>query len=629
MQNPLRSNHPRATVTAIGLATLGSGILNIYSVIGPSLPGRMRLLKKVFPLEFMGLSRSLTLLIGFALVISSHNLFKRKRRALLSVLVLACASVMFHLAKGIDYEEATLSVLLVGALVATRRHFTVKSRMPAAMESGVRLSVAVLVAFAYGVAGFWLLDQRHFGINFHLGEAVRQTLLFLLLVGDPALVPHTRYARWFVDSLYLMTATAFAYSGFALFRPVVHRYTTRVRDRSAAREIASRYGLSALDYFKTWEDKSYFFSRSRRSFLAYRVASNFAVVLGDPLGPHDEVLEIIGEFARFCRDNDWGVAFYQALPDFRDRYRQAGFKTLKIGDDAVVDLEAFSLEGKTLKATRTAVRKLEKAGVAVRYVPAPVPKEMLDGVQQVSDDWLRIPGRRERTFTLGLFDRSYVRNTPLLVAVDSAECALAFANIVPSGRAGELTIDLMRRRANAPNGIMDFLLVHLFLHGKANGYTRVSLGMAPMAGFQEHEQASAEERAVHAFFQRLGFVFSFKGLRAYKAKFATSWEPRYVYYSNVFQLPRIAIALGRISTVKEQQDVANGPLPLDPGTELPGYAGSARPEHRLGARSRGGRLLDSRAVATAARPQSAVHSGGWRLARLRDLHGQYRRVVGL
>jgi phosphatidylglycerol lysyltransferase len=78
----------------------------------------------------------------------------------------------------------------------------------------------------------------------------------------------------------------------------------------------------------------------------------------------------------------------------------------------------------------------------------------------------------------------------------------------------------MRRRSDAPNGIMDYLFINLFISMKEQGYQTFDLGMAPMSGFQLGEEPTLEERAIHYFFQHLNFLFSFKGLRAYKAKFA-------------------------------------------------------------------------------------------------------------
>jgi lysylphosphatidylglycerol synthetase-like protein (DUF2156 family) len=120
-----------AAVWMVFAVTLGSGLVNLYSVMdNPLHPARARILREVFPLEFLRLSRSFTLLIGLALVISSINIYKRKRRAWKLVLALAGFSLVFHLTKGLDYEEAAFSAVLVAVLIAARRAFTVLSGGP-------------------------------------------------------------------------------------------------------------------------------------------------------------------------------------------------------------------------------------------------------------------------------------------------------------------------------------------------------------------------------------------------------------------------------------------------------------------------------------------------------------------
>lgn len=531
----------------VTLVTLGSGVLNLYSVIGPSLPERKALLEEIFPLEFLHLSRFLTVLIGFALVISSANIYKRKKRAWLSVLILASASIIFHFTKGLDYEEATLSLVLLILLLLTRKDFTVKSSIPDLGWGLLRFGLAVIAAFAYGVAGFGLLDPKHFGINFHLDDAVHRTIEILSLQGDPQIVPHTHYARWFLHSLNLITLATIGYALFALFRPVIYRFRTAPHERALAAAIVRRHGRSALDYFKSWPDKSVFFSKSQNSFVAYRVGANFAVTLGDPVGPQAGMEQTMREFMEYCRENDWGIAFHQALPDFLPLYQKLGLRKLKIGDDAIVDLTKFSLEGKERKEFRSKVNKLERAGVHVVIYEPPVPDETLLHLQEVSDEWLQIPGRRERRFTLGLFETNYVRSTPVFAAADKDGKLLAFVNVIPSYVPGEATVDLMRRRTGAPNGIMDYLFIKLLLHFKEKGCTRFNFGMAPMSGFQEREEASPEARAIHYFFQHLNFIFNFQGLRQFKAKFAGFWEPRYIVYRHPLDLPRLALAIREVS----------------------------------------------------------------------------------
>lgn len=538
-------------VLAVALLTLGSGLLNIYSVIGRSLPERVELLRKIFPLELVHLSRSATLLTGFALVVSSLNIYRRKRLAYWFVVALGVFSVLFHLAKGVDYEEALLSIVLLAVLFLTRNQFTVRSRRPNWRGAMQRVAIAAAIAIAYGIAGFWLLEPREFGVDFNWRQSVRNTLDFLTLQDNPGLRPHTRYAAWFLDSLYLMTSAAIVYSLYAVFRPILYELRIHPIEVEHATRILDQYGRNSQDFFKVRPDKSFFFSEDGQNFLAYRVGGGFAVVLGDPAGPDAGVEAIVRDFSQFCQDNGWGLAFHQTASDFLPIYRRLGFKKLKVGDDAIIDLNGFTLAGKSAKVLRAKVNQLDALGVHTQYYQSPIPDEIMARIREVSDEWLQIPGRRERRFSLGMFDEEYLQTTPVLAAADASGCILAFVNLIPSYRRDEATIDLMRRRTEAPNGIMDFLFVKLFLHCKEQGFTRFNLGMAPMSGFRSKEEATPEERAIHAFFQHLNFLFSFKGLQAYKAKFASAWEPRYLVYRNILDLPRVAMAISAVSEIRD------------------------------------------------------------------------------
>ena len=534
----------------VAALTLISGLLNLFSVMGgPSYP---HALAKIFPMELIRLARTLALLLGFALTVAAINIYGRKRRAWGLVLILSGVSTIFHLFRG-HYAEMVVFLVLAAVLLLTRRMFSVRSSVPNVRETVLRLLIAGTVAIGYGIAGFWFLDEKHLGVNFHIGDSIATTFRFLSLIGDPRLVPQTRYALWFLHSLYVVGIAAVIYSAFALFRPVIYQLRILPRERMWAGEIARRYARTSLDYFKLWPDKSYFFCSSRRCFIAYRVGGNVALALGDPVGPEEEIEPTLCEFIDFCRDNGWSVGLHQTLPDFLPLYRRLHLKKVKIGDDAIVDVRNFTLEGKAKKEFRYKVRQLEALGILTREYQPPLPDDVLAELKQVSDEWLQIPGRRERRFTLGLFDTSYLRSTPVLVAVDEQEKILGFVNLISIPNHKEVSMDLMRRRTDAPNGIMEYLFVKLFLHAKALGFERVNLGMAPMAGFQECEHPSAEERAIHGFFQQLNFLFSYRGLRHYKAKFATSWEPRYLVYRHTLDLPRMALALRRVSELKEEE----------------------------------------------------------------------------
>jgi phosphatidylglycerol lysyltransferase len=537
-------------VSILAFLTLGSGIVTLYSLLHPQLPGRVRFLRVVFPFAFLSLSRFVTLVAGFGLAVSSINIYKRKTRAYANVMVLAAASVIFNFIRGAGYPEAIVSLALIGLLYASRDQFIVGSNRPNWRSAMAGIGLVAALAVCYGTLGFWLLDASAFGLNFSLGDALRRTCALLLLRGDPQLAPRTHHAAWFLDSLSMMSVLSVAYAVWSLFRPVAYRLGTHPDERRRAENILSTHGRSSLDYFKLQADKSLFFSSTAESVLAYRVGGAFAVVLGDPVGPDREIGSIVTDFAAFCTRNDWGLALYQTLPDFLDVYRRLGFKSLKLGDDAVVDLKAFSTHGRAAKELRNTVNRLERLGIRVHAEHPPLGRELLAELNAVAEDWQHIPGRRERQFALGQFDVDYVQSTPVITAADSSGRILAFVNVVPSYPGDDATIDLMRRRRDAPNGVMDFVLVRLIEWTREQGFARLSLGMAPMAGFSEAEDATREERAIHRFVQSLTFLFSFKGLRAYKAKFATVWEPRYVLYRTELDLPRLVLALARISETR-------------------------------------------------------------------------------
>ncbi|MGE0129236.1 MAG: bifunctional lysylphosphatidylglycerol flippase/synthetase MprF [Blastocatellales bacterium] len=325
------------------------------------------------------------------------------------------------------------------------------------------------------------------------------------------------------------------------------------RERAVAARIVKQHGRASLDYFKLWPDKSYYFSDSRECFLAYRVSGGCAVALADPVGPLEEVEPTIRGFMEMCAKHNRRVAFHQTPPDFLPIYLRLGFRQLKLGDEAIVDLTQFNLDGKSMKKFRHTINQLEKSGVQFIRYESPLSAEVIAQAREVSDQWLQLPGRRERGFTLGLFDADYLRSTPLLAAVAADGRMLAFVNLIPSYCPGEATIDLMRYRSDAPNAIMDYLIVKLLLDCKAQGFLRFTLGMAPMAGFREHETPSMGERILHYLCQHTDFLFSFTGLQQHKAKYADCWEPRYLIYRHAFQLPGLALALSRITELNDKE----------------------------------------------------------------------------
>lgn len=538
----------RVIARAVAGLVAGSGILNLSSLLGGfhNHP-QPEWLRGFFPLDFVGASRSLTLLSGFALILGAIHLWTQRHRAWQLSLALTSASAIFHLTKGWDVEEAVCSLIIAGLLWFTRRQFSMGAGPPQFTTAALRALASVLVAAVYGAAGFWLLDPAEFHQNFHWWDAMARTLGLMFFPGDRTLVPHTPHAAWFLDSLLWITAAAFLYSGLALFRPVAYRFTQDSSESALAAQIAAEYGNTAQDYFKHYPDKSYFFSSTRESFLGYRVAGNYALVLGDPVGPPTDLGRTVTEFVAHCRRRGWRVGFHQVAANCLHVYEALGFRKLRIGDDAIADLTKFSLSGSAMKEFRNTVARLDRLGYRVERIDPPLSEPLLSDLKRISDRWLEIPNHRERQFTLGRFEHWYVQSTPVYVVFDVNDHAAAFLNLVPSYEPGLATADLMRRSHHSVNGLMDYLFAKVFLDLKQRGVVRFSLGMAPLADLSGPNPVSTDEQVVHWVMKRMRFLFRADSLRRFKAKYATYWTPRYAVYQNRLDLPRLALALRRVS----------------------------------------------------------------------------------
>ncbi|MCB0235641.1 MAG: DUF2156 domain-containing protein [Anaerolineae bacterium] len=527
-------------------ATLANGLLSVIYVMATRHADRPQMLGAPLPFGIYRWSRSLTLVFGFVLIYLSWQLLQRRRAAWWLAAAGALAAALAHLGHGHLWLTAGAPLALLGLLLIYRRRFTVHSE-PRSIAQGIGLMIASLtLALAYGALGFWLLDKRDFGIEFNVADSLLRTARELTLIGNADLTAHTRHARWFLDSLHLIGLTALVFGFYSLFRPVAYRLRTLPHQRQHVRHLLEQYGGSPEDYFKLWPDKSYYFSQNQQCAVAYRTVWSVALGLGDPVGPEAELPEFLRSWIQFTHDNGWNIAFHQALPDYLSIYRDAGLDCLKIGEEAVVDLQVFANETfATSKHMRKLRNRFLREGFSTTQHEPPHSAALLEEAQSVSDEWLTLPGHQERGFSLGDFNRAYLNETPLVAVRDHDGRMIAFVNVIPSFRPGETTFDLMRHRLEAPNGTMDFLFIELML-GLQDRYQRFNMGMAPFAGVGEEPDAPLHERAAHELSEQMGRWVSYKGVRAYKSKFDPIWEDRFmVYQGGTVGLVRAAMALTR------------------------------------------------------------------------------------
>jgi phosphatidylglycerol lysyltransferase len=285
-------------------------------------------------------------------------------------------------------------------------------------------------------------------------------------------------------------------------------------------------------------DKALLFSESGRGLLMYGVEGRTWLALGDPIGDPAEQAELAWRFREIAdRHGGWPV-FYEVGANRLPLYLDMGLKLLKVGEEARVPLAGFSLDGPNRRTLRQTQRRMARDGVRFEVLPADQVPSILPELRLVSDAWLREKGTREKGFSLGRFDESYVARFPVGVARLQGRI-IAFANVWVSGGKIELSVDLMRHRPEAPAAVMQYLLTELMLWGRAQGYQFFLLGMAPLSGFEPRERAPLWSRLVGFLYRHGEHFYNFQGLRAYKDRFDPVWEPRYLASPTGLALPVI------------------------------------------------------------------------------------------
>jgi phosphatidylglycerol lysyltransferase len=531
-------------VRIVAILTGAMGFVNLLSGITPALFVRLRVISEVSPVTVNRGSHLTAVLAGFALLLLAGGLWRRKRTAWWAAVFVLAISVFSHLTRSLNYVgEAILGTALLAWLVSLRSHFHARSDPPS-IRHGLRvLALAFGFTLLYGTLGFYFFD-RLFRQHFNLFDSLRETIIMFTQFYNPGLipVPYAGFARYFENSIYIVGAVTIGYAIIMLIRPVLVHDLATPEQRQRAEEIVCKYGRSSLARFTLFPDKTYFFSPNGTMF-SYVVKGGIALVLGDPIGPVDDFTSSLVAFQDFCARNDWQPAFYQILPDHVQEYREAGYKVLPIGHEAIVDLNTFSLEGPGNKNVRNSYNRIVRLGFTSEILQPPLSSDSIDMLREISDEWLTHMNRTEMRFSLGWFFDDYIRTCPVMMIYDEDGMGQAFASLVTEYTRKEISVDLMRYRPEIENGLMDYLFASLLMWAKAQGYTTFNLGLSALSGIGEQSEDPAIERALHYIYEHINQFYNFKGLHRFKEKFQPAWSPRYLVYSGTVNLPLVVLAI--------------------------------------------------------------------------------------
>ena len=504
----------------MALAIFASGAVLLFSGAGRRHASRLDMLSDVLPLSVLEASHFLASLAGLGLILLASGLQRRLDAAYHLAVALLTAGAVLALLKGFDYEESLFLIAMLGILVPCRGEFNRHASVIGerfTLGWGVAVMVVLVVAAWFG-----------FFVHKHT-EYSRELWWEFSLFGDAP-----RFLRASVGVAVVASALAI----WHLLSPSRLRAEPPDPDSLAAARTVVEHSPVAASHLALLGDKSFLFNDDRSAFIMYAVSGRSCIAMGDPVGTPACGRELIWDYLELCDRHDTWPVFYEASAAALPMYLEAGLTPLKFGEEALVSLPAFTMEGSARKQQRYVLKSTERDGATFEVRPPSDVPPLLPELGAVSNTWLREKRTREKGFSLGNFDPDYLAQCPIALVRWKGQI-VAFANLWCSAEHGEVSPDLMRYLRAAPASVMEYLFLKILLWAKDEGYTWMNLGMAPLAGLEARSAAPLWNRVGALAFRYGEQFYNFQGLRQFKGKFDPEWRPKYLVYSGGLVLPRV------------------------------------------------------------------------------------------
>jgi lysylphosphatidylglycerol synthetase-like protein (DUF2156 family) len=524
----------------IALAVATAGLITVLDAIFAPARGKLDILTDSIPLTVRSSATSVAVLAGLGLLVIAGGLARRQRHAWWIALALLTIVGFSHVVRNLDVLLAGVSFGMVIVLVWARDEFDARPG-PASMRRAIlMLPVLAMIVWMLGWVAI-MANADSFSPHPTPGDAAIAALRGA--VGFPLGLHTNGSAEWIPGVLPLLGVAVVIIAFTMAFRPVVERSRSTEADPEAPRRLVKRWGSDSLAYFSLRADKEHFVVGE--SMVSYRYLWNLGLVSGDPVGDPQQAPAAIAAFVKHARSLGWGVAVLAAGADLAPTYSRLGLKAFYLGDEAVIDLATFSLEGRPIRKVRQSCHRLEREGYTLEFLSdCEIPPDTSDALEAVAHAWRGRAPERGFTMALGRGPSPEDEDCLTVVARDSTKRVQGYLHLVPIyGDDPGFSLDQMRRKPETPNGLTEWMVARAAEELGSRGYSRLSLNFSFLGGLLSGEtDLSLVQRGEVAFVRRLNPYFQIDSLRTFNGKFFPEWIPRYVYYEAPLSLPRVALA---------------------------------------------------------------------------------------
>ncbi len=543
-RQPDRRQQRRWVPRAAGWLALLIGLADVIEGVGPGLYSRYQLHQLT---EVSNLTRTADVIIGLLLLMLSHALRRRKRRAWEAVLLLLASSLVLH--SVFHHTPPHLVPMIVTAallvtLLCYRREFYATGDTRSRWRAVWALCGLAVADIIIGVA--YLMVTRGLAGHYTLGQKIQSAIVNLMGFSGPIrFISETRadHFGFLTGALGLFTLAVTAY---LFLRPAEPAARLRGTDAEQIRGLLDRHGeQDSLGYFALRTDKSVIWSPTQKSCIGYRVLSGVMLASGDPLGDPEAWPGAIHAFLDVAARHAWVPAVIGCGELGAEVWcREGDLSALELGDEAIVNVADFTIQGRAMRNVRQMVTRVCRQGYVaeIRRV-GDIPADEIRRLVRQADSWRGSP--TERGFSMALGRVGGKDDDRCVVATATQDGVLrAILHFVPWGDDG-LSLDLMRRDRAASPGLNDFLIVEAIKAAGGLGVKRISLNFAVFRAALERGEKIGAGPVLRAWRRVLLFMsrwFQIESLYKFNAKFCPQWVPRFMVYPNTRDAPRIGLA---------------------------------------------------------------------------------------
>jgi lysylphosphatidylglycerol synthetase-like protein (DUF2156 family)/membrane protein DedA with SNARE-associated domain len=440
------------------------GGLNILAALLPSSEALLLGVRGWLPLEVSQGSRTLMLFTGVALLQVTRNLARRKQLAWWVAVIALSFSLLLHVTSGFDVQNSLVALILLLYLIYFRRRFYTRSD-PASLRKGLMVTpLLLLMVFFYGLTGFAATSpQFRWSANATpLTEAVRGGILIV----KPDVVPATRYARLFLNSLQFAGWMARLYILVLILRPFISRDRLEAPKADVDR-IFRDYGTESVAAFAIQLNKHHLLVADHHGLVGFATRGSIAVACGDPIVRDNLFPQAVQDYLDHCGRHGWTPCIYFAAEERLPVYQSMKMQSSALSEEAIVDLKTF-----------TPGLSMSSLGIVHRYDRSKQMEPLIDEqLEEVTEDWLELRHMREMGFTAGHFSLEQLGQGPVFVLGNPYRIE-AFSTWLPYKDGNAAVLDILRQRRHTAHEIVRAFVAESLRLLKESGFEEASLTAA-------------------------------------------------------------------------------------------------------------------------------------------------------